>query len=110
MHPKLLQSYYLMRMERAINPKYVKVVWFEDLVYKTNQTIEAICDFICLDADNHRSLPARFNPFESIKNTQIFHSKSEFKDECDIIEQQLSKYLYEFPYTLNNKIEEAWDA
>ena len=98
------------RVEGSINPECVKIVRFEDLVYKTDQTVKDICDFIGLDMNHHRFPKMNFDPSKSIKNTQIFRSKSEFKNECSIIERQLEKYLYKFPHVLNNKLEDAWDA
>jgi len=98
------------RAERAANSKHVKIIHFEDLVYKTDQTIEDICNFIGLNIENQRFPKRNFDPSKSIKNTQIFRSKSEFKNECSIIEQQLEKYLYEFPLVLENRLEDAWDA
>ena len=38
-----------------------------------------------------------FNPERSINNTQLF-MKDKYKKEVEIIERELSEFLYEFPY------------
>lgn len=42
----------------------------------------------------------------SIKNTQLFRKK-EYREECKVIEKELKKYLYEFPYEINNDVKET---
>ena len=98
------------RVEKSINYEFTKIVRFEDLVYKTEETIKDICNFAGIDVNSHKFPGTNFDPAKSIKNTQIFRANSDFQDECSIIEQRLEKYLYSFPHALNNKIEDAWDA
>ena len=39
----------------------------------------------------------KFIPQKSMKNTQLFNRKFEYKIEGQYIEEHLSEYLYEFP-------------
>ena len=55
--------------------------------------------------DMHIHKKERFNPDLSIKNTQIFNSSHKYDEEMKIIEKELKEYLYNFPYVLDNKIE-----
>ena len=57
------------------------------------------------DSD-HINKKTRFIPEKSIKNTQLFR-KEEYREESKIIEKELKKYLYDFPYEINNDVKET---
>lgn len=74
-------------------------IHFEDLVYKYNDTLQKIFDFLHIEEEQHILKKTKFSPEKSIKNTQIYNRNSTFKDEADYIKINLSEYLYEFPFT-----------
>lgn len=78
---------------------------FEDLIYKYEETVDKIRQFIGFAKNMHVAKKTRFIPELSIKNTQVFNGKDEYKSEIKVIENELKKYLYEFPYLLKNKVE-----
>ena len=74
-------------------------IHFEDLVYKYDDTLQKIFDFLHIEEEQHILKKTKFSPEKSIKNTQIYNRNSTFKDEADYIKINLSEYLYEFPFT-----------
>lgn len=80
---------------------------FEDLIYNYDKTVETIRKFIGFDEKMHIAKKTRFIPELSIKNTQVFNGKKEYKKEVKIIEKELKEYLYQFPYSLENKVEDT---
>ena len=79
------------------NDPRVLCVHFEDLVYKYDETIKRIEDFIGVSSEDHKEIRQHFDPSKSIHNTQLF-KRDEFKNESvSMIERELKDYLY--PYT-----------
>ena len=74
-------------------------IHFEDLVYKYDDTLQKIFDFLHIEEEKHILKKTKFSPEKSLKNTQIYNRNSTFKDEADYIKINLSEYLYEFPFT-----------
>lgn len=89
--------------EKECNSDKVLRVKFEDLIYKYDEKLKEIKKFLNFTTNDHINPKTRFNPDISIKNTQIFRKK-EYEDEIKIIEKKLQKYLYDFPYEINNDI------
>ena len=81
-------------------------VHFEDLIYNYDEKLEEIMKFLNFSKNEHISKKNRFDPALSIKNTQLFHDKK-YKEEIAIIEKELKEFLYDFPYEINNKVEET---
>lgn len=101
---KFCQYYKAMReKEIVVNTSQVYRVQFEDLVYKYDETVNEIFDRLGWDKERHVRKQEVFNPHRSIYNTQLFLKNEDYKRECDIIEQELSEYLYDFPYPLEHK-------
>lgn len=94
------------KSEIPTNSKKVLRIKFEDLIYQYDKTIDQIEKFMKFDKSDHIKPLTRFNPKISIKNTQLFNCK-EYEKEAKIIEKELKEYLYDFPYELNNDIEET---
>ena len=74
-------------------------VQFEDLVYNYDESVEKIEDFLGLSSSQHTRKHERFNPQNSIENTQVYNSEVEWKQEVGKIASALSNDLYDFPYT-----------
>lgn len=91
--------------EHISESKKILRIKFEDLVYNYDKTVETVRTFVGFDKKSHISPKKRFIPELSIKNTQVFNGKEEYKKEIKVIEKELTEYLYDFPYVLKNKVE-----
>ena len=74
------------------------VVNFEDLIYNYENTVLAITEFVG-HCGKHTHKLQRFNPKQSIQNTQLFQFYKEYQEDIEIIENELSEFLYSFNYT-----------
>lgn len=81
-------------------------VRFEDLIYDYDSELDRVMKFLNFTEKNHVNKKKRFNPEISIKNTQLFR-KEEYLEEIKIIEERLSKYLYDFPTEIVNDVKET---
>lgn len=88
--------------EKECTSNKVLRINFEDLIYNYDTKIKEITKFL----GYHINKKNRFIPEMSIKNTQLFR-KEEYREECKVIEKELKKYLYEFPYEINNDVKET---
>lgn len=70
---------------------------FEDLVYDYENSVNQILKFLNLDSSFHTLKKTYFLPERSINNTQLFQNER-YKEETKIITDNLSDYLYPFPY------------
>lgn len=67
---------------------------FEDLIYKYDETVRMISSE--LNIGSHIRPYRYFDPKVSINNTQLFKRYPEFASDIEIIERELSDYLYPF--------------
>lgn len=67
---------------------------FEDLIYKYDETINKIEEF--LHISEHSNVKGRFNPAVSINNTQLFKKYIEYGKDIEKIEKALAGSLYNF--------------
>ena len=65
---------------------------FEDLCYKYEETKALVESFIGESANNRTC--KIFDASVSIKNTQLFNMYTQYKNEIETIEEELSEYLY----------------
>ncbi len=79
-----------------INTSKVLKVQFEDLVYKYDETIAKIEDFVGLDASAHSGIKTKFIPEKSIKGCNLKGQYPEEADNISVIEDRLSDWLYRF--------------
>ena len=92
--------------EKECTSNKVLRINFEDLIYNYDTKIKEITKFLGFKESDHINKKNRFIPEMSIKNTQLFR-KEEYREECKVIEKELKKYLYEFPYEINNDVKET---
>lgn len=104
---RLFCDYYkkMRTSEKYTNDRRVFRVHFEDLVYRYDDILKKIYDFIGVYEDDHIRKKLLFNPDISIKNTQIFRSNKEYSLETQIITDSLKEYLYPFPTVDINRSE-----
>ena len=78
------------------HPRVLRI-WFEDLVYRYDETVTKIEAFTRLTPQQHVAPKSRFNPERSINNTQNFLIDRDWEEETKPY-LQYPKYLYSFPY------------
>lgn len=69
---------------------------FEDLVLNYEKTKQDIESFIGIDSTHHKTKFKYFNPAISVNNLQVYNRDVKYKAEVEIIELELSEYLYNF--------------
>ena len=79
---------------KAENNDSVLSIRFEDLIYKYDDTIKEIEEF--LHISEHTNVKGRFNPAVSINNTQLFKKYVEYAEDVEKIEKALPASLYNF--------------
>lgn len=84
----------LRRIERPIEDSRICRIWFEDLLYHYDETVEMIENFCGLDSADHIEPKKYFVPEKSIKNTRLYVDNTEYKEEIEKIERELPEYLY----------------
>ena len=94
--------------ERNIDDSRILVINFEDLVYKYDETVRKI-EKHCSLSPNLHVFNKYFNPEKSIKNTQVFRLRKEWKSEINILEKEFDEYIYSFPYENNTTVSEMFD-
>ena len=79
-----------------VNSENVLFVRFEDFIYKYEETIKKVINFLGIPEENWIKKGEFFKPEISIKNTKQWLSYPDKKDEISVIERELKDYLY--PY------------
>lgn len=82
---------------------HVKRIHFEDLIYRYDESVKEIEDFVGLKECNHTKQFSLFNPLKSVVNTRLWERYGT-PEEMAIIESELSEYLYDFDAVKSNKI------
>lgn len=77
--------------------KNLLYVQFEDLIYKYDETVDRITEFLGLDKSKHIAKKTIFKPEVSIKNTQSWKRIDGFSEQLKILDKHLSAYYYDFP-------------
>ena len=80
------------------NDDVVRIVQFEDLVYKTEETVSSLCGFLSLDKSRWNRERSLFDPAVSISNTQVFTGSPEWEVEAEVIARRLPQLCYDFPF------------
>lgn len=81
---------------RDINPEKELLINVESLIYEYENTLALIESYIGLDKSAHLHPYTYFDPKKSINNTQLFRKYPELKEDIDVIEKELSQYLFDF--------------
>lgn len=86
------------KSEKPCDSKQVIRLSFESLCYDYENTLDDLINKIGLQNHEHINRLDNFDPERSIVNTQLFVGRKEYQKEIDVITEQLSEYLFEFPY------------
>ena len=73
----------------------VRLFKFEDFIYKYDETVDAVMDFLGLDVSMHIRRQEFFNPKRSIVNTRLWEKNKSKEQQIRQIETALSEYCYE---------------
>lgn len=95
--------------EKEVKDDRILDIYFEDLIYNYEDTVKKIEIHCGLNTVQHEKKFEHFKPDKSIKNTQVFNLRDEWKDEIRIIEKELPEYLYVFPYRIETNIDLMFD-
>ncbi|WP_251213110.1 hypothetical protein [Adlercreutzia murintestinalis] len=85
------------RSEKIVSDPHVHRMHFEDFVYDYDNTVQRIAHALGVSTRDHVNPLSGFDPKRSINNTQLF-LLPQYRDEASVMAQELSEYLYEFPY------------
>ena len=75
------------------NIVYIK---FEDLVYRYQEMVRIIEKATGLDDSSHLKKFEFFNPRRSVHNTRVWLDHPEYKQDIEMIEHELSEFLYNY--------------
>ncbi len=81
--------------QRGYDQKDVMRVRFEDMIYKYDETVSEIEEFVGVKSSEHIYKHKYFDPNISINNTRLWVKYKE-DDSINYIEKQLSEWLYPF--------------
>ncbi len=73
-------------------------VKFEDMIYKYDEYLDVVFNFVGIDRRKHHINPCLFfNPAKSINGTQLWKKYPQYLNEIKIIEKEIPDLLYKFP-------------
>lgn len=96
--------------ERQVDSDRILRVRFEDLIYDYDNTVSRIEAFAGLRPEDHTARETKLVPQRSIKNTQIFTMREEWKPELQRLEEEFPELIYDFPYKNTTSMAELFDA
>lgn len=96
---KFAKQYRLMRKRCAEeDPTKVLHVRYEDMIFKYDEMVPIILDFLGIDPAHHVAKKTSFKPGVSINGTQLWIYKApEYAEAVKIIEEELPDMVYEYP-------------
>ncbi len=90
------------RSSEVIVEKNVLRIRFEDLVYRYDDTVAEIEQFLGLSPAQHVRLREFFNPDVSRKNTRLFTAPDINQEHIALIADSLEQHLYPFPLNVDS--------
>ena len=79
---------------RTINSNQIRFLMFEDLIYKYDETVSELIDWLGLDTYRHIKKGEIFVPEKSINNTRLWEKMDCDLNEINYIAESLKEYLY----------------
>lgn len=109
--PKAFIKFYrrMRATETHVDSPFVLRLHFEDLIYKYDETLKTIEEFIGVPSETHKFPKEKFKPEVSIKNTQNFRIEKEWEEEVSAIEKEMAEWVYDFPYVITPQRKETSD-
>ncbi|MBO0412386.1 hypothetical protein JZO81_15050 [Enterococcus hulanensis] len=90
------QYLHVRKFQKRENTKNLLFLQFEDLIYKYDETVNAILNFIGSSTSKHINKKEFFKPELSISNTQLFNYYKGYEKDVEYIEKNLSTYIYDY--------------
>lgn len=87
------------RKTEVFNPEKVKLIQFEDLIYRYDETTTDLCNFLGLNEKDHKFPKRHLDPSKSIENTQLW-KRYDIGSNLKFIEHELAEYLYDYDTVL----------
>lgn len=84
-------------LERNFSDNRVLRIYYEDLIYKTNETIKRLNDFLSLKEHNSARKETSFDIEKAKHNTRLYNTHDDWKDEILALENNLPEYCYPIP-------------
>jgi hypothetical protein len=78
------------------NKEKVMFLYFEDLIYKYEETTMKIREFLGFKEENHVLSKTYLDPLKSIKNTKLWENIKGHEEEVKYIEKTLKPYIYDY--------------
>ena len=82
----------------------VLLLHFEDLIFRYEDTLQKIQQFLQFTDEAHIKKQQCFNPAKSIANTRKFKNYPQWKEDIAKIERELADYCYDFPDDMDSFI------
>ena len=95
--------------EKEVKDERILDIYFEDLIYNYEETVQKIEKHCGLLPEQHDRVRELFQPDKSIKNTQVFKLQPEWKEEIQKLEELFPEYLYDFPYDNETEVSQMFD-
>ena len=92
-------TYYRGLHRTVVNDPRVFYLQYEDLIYRYEETVEKLENFLDL---KHTTPRTHFKPEWSINNTRAYEKYPELSEEIKYIKEHLSEMLYPFEERMNN--------
>ena len=85
-----------MKKNGEIDTSKVLYVTFEDMIYKYDEMIKTVMDFVDISPEHHVSPKTHFIPTKSINGTRLWERYPQYSDAVKIIEKELPDFLYNY--------------
>jgi len=95
--------------EKNIEDCRILTIFFEDLVYKYDETVAKIEEFCGLEPSEHVNAGMFLKPEASKKNTQVFKMDNSWKEIANKLSKTFPEDIYEFPYEIETDIKYMFD-
>ena len=102
--PEAFVNYWKKVVVHPYENKHILFLHFEDIVYQKKKVITDLSAFLGIDASAWTQEHKNFDERVSIYNTQVFKSNPEWLKEVAYIEENLTQYLYDFPFESDHKL------
>lgn len=84
--------------KKEIFPDNVYFLYFEDLIYKYDETVKKIESVLGFREQDHILKKKFLNPTMSIKNSRLWINNEKYERDIEYIENNLKSYLYDYSF------------
>ncbi len=91
------------RNTEIYNEEKVFFLYFEDLIYRYDETAEKLINFVGLDKKDHINPKKYLDPSVSVKGTKLVEKYPQYAESVKYIEKHLQQYLYPYENILRKE-------